>query len=405
MTTTQTVVCGHGAAAGVTNCGETRDVIDVCVSCHTCTYNGCCECWTCPHCNLMFGQATPPCANCGNCTAGCQCVTCVACSRRQTRQYVHTAPRGNIPACNRCEQCCHCGQPPPRIEMIAPPRIIVFHEADKKVKTINTSGRFIAAEIEVCTVGENGIIVSDVVRRWGGAVVRDGSVEGEVPFEINTAPAAGNKFIEQIDEIAGALKKATGKVNKTCGLHIHVDARDFTFYDMRKLAYLYEKTEDGFFSIIAPSRKTSRFCKPCGKSYVKDLDNNVIPKDNEKTLIKNVYGHEDKIANLRAGGKYQEARYAAMNFHSWIFRGTIENRMHQGTVSAKKIKMWGLLNAGLIDYAYDNTEKHIKALKGTSLEILMEVAPTAEVRAWVAKRAEKFSRGETELNGETDHED
>ncbi len=404
MTTTNTVVCGHGAVAGTPNCGETREAIDVCVSCHTCTYNGCCECWTCTHCNTMFGQAAPACTTCGFCAAGCQCVTCTGCQRRNTRTYMHHAPRGNIPPCNRCENCCRCGQPPPRIEFIASPRVIVFHES-MKLHKVNPSKRFIAAEIEVATVGENGIVVSDVVRGWRGAVVHDGSVQGEVPFEINTAPAAGDKFTQQIDEICAALKTAGGEVNKTCGLHTHVDARDFNFYDIRKFAFLYEKIEEGLFSIIAPSRKTNRYCQPCGKKYVKDLESNIIPKANEKTLIKNVYGHDERIATLR-GNKYTEARYAAMNLHSWVFRGTIENRMHQGTVNAKKIKMWAMLNAGILDYAYDNTEKLIKSIKGNPIQILMDIAPTPEVAAWVEKRSNHFKAGDkTDLNGETDNEE
>jgi hypothetical protein len=380
-----------------TMCNEARDPLDVCASCRTCTYNGCCACWTCPACTNPFPGTTAACNNCGNCPTDCRCVNCPACNRRTQGRHIHAD-------CQRCENCCHCGEIPPRIEHVAPPRQVVFHDATPGLaghKT-NPSKRYIAAEIEVANVNEKGLAVSEVIRKWKGGIVRDGSIEGETPFEINTAPASGDKYVEEINEICAALKNAKAQVNKTCGLHVHVDCRDFNFYDIRKLAILYSKIEEALFQIVAPSRKTSRFCRPCGAKYVKDLENNIIPKDNEKALIKNVYGYEEKLANIRANGKYNEARYAAMNIHSWIFRGTIECRTHQGTVSAKKIKMWGLLWAGIVDYSFDNTEKFIRGIKGNSMDILLSVCPTEEVRAWVMERAAHFKTGATELNGETD---
>ncbi len=383
-------------------CNEEREAIDVCASCHTCTYNGCCACWTCAHCRNAFPGTTVACASCGLCPDDCHCVACPLCVNRVTATRIHGV-------CHNCDRCCHCGEVPPRIQHIAAPRAPMFHAAVEgtKGRKVNPSGRFIAAEIEVADIGENGMIVTQAVRKWGGGIVRDGSVIGPNPFEINTAPAAGDKYIEEVNEICKALKDANAVINNTCGLHVHVDARDFNFYDIRKLALIYEKIEPALFSIVAPSRRDSRYCKPCGPRYVKDLENNIVPKDNEKTLIKNVYGRDERIATLK-GNKYEDARYSAMNIHSWIYRGTIECRIHQGTASAKKIKMWGVLWAGILDYAFENKEAYIRSIKGNSLDILKEIAPTEECKAWIASRHEFFAKKENanaDLAGETDRND
>lgn len=253
---------------------------------------------------------------------------------------------------------------------------------------LNPSPRFISAEIEVstCETGEN---TGPVVKAYGGAIVHDGSVP--TGFEINTAPASGEKFVKQIREICENLKKDKSKVDETCGLHIHVDARDFNYYDIRKLAFLYQKIEPALFDIVARTRRDSRFCKPCGPSFIRDLERNIIPKDNEMALKKNMYGDPNaNVAYLRQD-KYNASRYNALNLHSWIFRGTIECRMHHGTILAEKIINWGVLWAGILDYSFENSEKTIKALSGKPLEVLTMIAPTDTNREWIESRFKTFN--------------
>lgn len=254
-------------------------------------------------------------------------------------------------------------------------------------------------EIEVAEVGQNNHTVAGVIEGHGGAIVHDGSIQGRHTFEINTAPASGDKFVKQINEICEALNTDKAKVNKSCGLHVHVDARDFNFYDVRKLVFLYEKLEDALYGIVAPSRRQSTYCQPCGPKFVKNLEQNIVPKDNEKTLIKNVYGSEENIAYLKRN-KYHSARYAALNVHSWVYRGSIECRMHQGTVNAKKIIAWGMLWAAILDYAFTHTEKQIKSLKGDSLSLLLSIAPNDEIKEWIVERRKTFAAGVNENAGD-----
>lgn len=261
-----------------------------------------------------------------------------------------------------------------------------FHEGrDFK---INKSKRMISVEIEVSTVQNTKI--ADTVRNWSGSIVTDGSVSGDKPFEINTAPASGDLFLKQIDEICKTLRDNGGKANASCGLHVHIDARKENFFYLKKLAYLYSKIEDALFSIVAPSRKESTYSQPCGPKLIRNLENQRVPKDVEKTIVKNIYGADVDIEQKK-GQKYDSARYSALNLHSWVFRGTVECRMHHGTVNATKIKNWGMLWAGILDFAEDNSEMFIKNMKGDSLSCLLSVCQNDTVRAWVVERHNQFN--------------
>lgn len=287
--------------------------------------------------------------------------------------------------CGTCGCSCNLGRR--GVAYVEGPENPKFHTAPKSGHSVNPSKRFIAAEIEVAGVDQTteDDVVSPVVKKWEGAIVRDGSLP-DTGFEINTAPANGDLYIQQIKEITDSIAQKKGFVNNQCGLHVHIDARDFTYYDIRKLVILYAKIEDALYSIVAKSRKESQYCIPCGKKLVRNLDKNLIPKDNEKQIIKNIYGDTyENTRNVRHD-KYNQSRYNALNLHSWVYRGTIECRMHHGTINFNKIKNWGILWAGILDYAYENTEADLKALKGDPMNILLEICPTEEVQQWVIAR-------------------
>ena len=283
---------------------------------------------------------------------------------------------------------CHTGND---VSFFNMPNPIVFHTANKREFKENTSKRYISVEIEVASVGggSSGDKVSPVVKEWNSAIVHDGSLPS-TGFEINTAPANGDIFINLINEVCGVLKAQKAKVDNSCGLHVHVDARECNFYDIRKLVYLYDKIETAFFGIVAPSRKTVHYCAPCGKKLVKNLEENNIIKDNKKTIITNVYGSEVNLNTVKTQ-KYNNARYNALNLHSWVYRGTIENRMHHGTINAEKIINWSLLQAAMLDFAVDHAERDIKHMKGSPLEILLLIAPNDRVKEWIVSRHNYFA--------------
>jgi hypothetical protein len=262
--------------------------------------------------------------------------------------------------CKQCSNCCEC------VCLNFVEHKLKFYQASEKDRKLNSSGRFIAAEIEIAgTKKANTQAMEEVgkaLQRWSCSCVEDGSLP-YCGFEINTSPANGDLFVKQINEIATKLKAAGPIITKDCGLHIHIDARDYNFYDIAKLIKVYAAIEPVLFMMVPAHRRKSKFCLPCGQLY-----KNAIASDTRDTyfakktsVVFGTYNNYDSNANRKS--KYNAARYNALNLHSWFYRGTIEFRLIEGTVDPDYIINWGMLWANLLDWTLQATDKEVdKAL-------------------------------------------
>lgn len=217
--------------------------------------------------------------------------------------------------------------------------------------------RFAAVEIEVSSINTSHInALKKVVGSWSGDIKEDGSISiceecedenctryesvenGSIsePFEITTAPAKGRKFIKQIREICKVLKAGKAVVNNSCGLHVHVDARDLEAGDLQKVSLAWEAVEGQMFRRVAKNRATNSFCKKWNKKFTK------IYKT--KGSIQSFLALASEINDY--GDRYRSLNYQALEDH-----GTLENRIHHGTIDAKKIIDWAMINVKLIDFA------------------------------------------------------
>lgn len=207
--------------------------------------------------------------------------------------------------------------------------------------------RFVGVEIELSNFNPDLQDELDrvVIEKWGGVVKDDGSIDGENPMELNTAPARGVKFIEQINDICSVLAKGKAKANRTCGLHVHVDARDFDPTDLLKTAILWRKIEPFMFKRVAKYRERNDFCAPWSKAdrnrygSLPNYEREVKTEGVTKTFLK-MYEND-----MRGGHRYRSLNLTAFNE-----MGTLENRMHQGTVKASKIIKWAHLNSKIMEF-------------------------------------------------------
>jgi len=104
--------------------------------------------------------------------------------------------------------------------------------------------------------------------------------------------------------------------------------------------------------MMPPSRQGSRWCKDFSMNV--DTLRNI---DTEEELIEEYY----ESMNCRPSTeKYNDARYCGLNLHSRYFHGSLEFRLHSGTLSKTKIVNWiRILNAII--------EKGIEIEKDSSL--------------------------------------
>lgn len=390
---------------------------EACTECSFCSEH--CECQTCGSCTYRVRSSDDMCRACDECNDCCSCFVCAACETRQTQSSI--ARGRNSGACDRCEYCDECCECNDNVESGIEERDATvdphFHTPTIGQLQRNPSKRYAALEIEISDAesgtlvehrDRNGWLMADAAinvaaEKWDCVITTDGSIsDGSCDFEINTAPAAGDLLLDQLSDFGEAFLNQSAKANSTCGLHVHVDCRDFTFYDMRRMVLLYEKIEGALFKMVPAGRPDSGYCDPCGPEYARAVRASRMPKDNKKNLIARIYKCEKdddtimgtiqraKANKYGANGHRTRERYRALNLHSWVYRGTVECRLHHGITDTEGLTNWALLWVGIVDNAYKMSEAAIGKLDGTGLEILQSLAPNDTVREWIASETEKF---------------
>lgn len=295
--------------------------------------------------------------------------------------------------CGGCNLCC-------RHHMKLFNSKLKFHKPTKKQLKNNTSSRFIATEIEVARIRGNEKGLSKTVKGWNGSVVRDGSLPFG-GFEINTAPAGGDVFVKQVVEICDELATCKAEVNPQCGLHVHLDARDFNFYDIRRLVKIYSAIEPTLFEMVPASRRLSHYCVRCGDMYTAAIQSGKLPHSKLKEAV--VYGvYGDRESTVHRKHKYPDdlrrARYNALNLHSWFYRGTVECRLLEGTVDPNEIVSWGVLWANILDFALHSSDDEVAGFdKKHSYDHLIEIIDKTTfngmIQDFIKQRHKLYSKG------------
>lgn len=352
-----------------------------CTNCSAC--EKCCECVECGACSRNRNSDFF-CSSCEYCTEGCcECAFCNSCeSQISSSSFCYD--------CENCHDCCSCEDGRPNVKFINNP--VHFHKCSKVNHKTNPSRRFIAAEIEIAKIGPNNS-VTDVMRKWQGCIVHDGSLPSS-GFEINTAPANGDLFIKQINEIGAELKRGEAEITDDCGLHVHIDARDLKYYELRRLIKTYSTIESALFGMVPSSRKESHYCMPCGRKYMQEIvDLGKAPyKKVRKDVIRGTYLSEN--TKDQRTDKYAPARYNALNIHSWFYRGTIECRLFNGTANPEKIANWGMLWAMILDYVVKASDDQVDGMvNNIPLDNLLMIADNNQsVKDFINKRFAKYGK-------------
>lgn len=253
---------------------------------------------------------------------------------------------------------------------------------------------FVGVEIECDRGGSSKL--RDKVIEWKSNVRADGSVSAG--FEIATAPASGDKFVQMVNEITEECKKAHGLITPRCGLHIHVDCRDLDDQKRLLLTGLWCLFEHHFISMMPPSRRgqnrviSSYYCKPLSprwRAMQGVAKGTETPEQMLGFLLTRRFAAPDyysgdryKAWNLMALGKYQ----------------TIECRLHSGTLQPEKIIPWASILASLklavTQMTPDQLVAHLSQPRPTR-ELLLELLWSDQCRDYVVQRQETFKQYNT----------
>ena len=168
-------------------------------------------------------------------------------------------------------------------------------------------------------------------------VVRDASIDAysdEEQCELVT-PILLYEDLKTLTAIVELIKAAGGKVNRSCGLHIHVDARGFTPQAVVNLVTLIGSREQLLYKALGIPKDRMRYCKRINDDLVESI--RLRKPESMEELRKDWYQESPYEA---VEGKYHSTRYHGLNLHAMFTKGTIEFRLFNSTLEGKEIKAY-----------------------------------------------------------------
>lgn len=130
--------------------------------------------------------------------------------------------------------------------------------------------------------------------------------------------AEGFAELRRVCDVLNGIDGLT--VNRSCGLHVHLDCQDMTVAEIAKVFERYADYENQIDLLLPRSRRgEARWCRSIS---------------NHKNLI--------KTATSKEGQAYALGRYFKVNLTNIATRGAMEFRQHSGTTDYRKISNWVL---------------------------------------------------------------
>jgi hypothetical protein len=172
-------------------------------------------------------------------------------------------------------------------------------------------------------------------RDW--KVVTDASINGHNGFEVVSPILSGDEGKTEVRKVMDALTAAGAKVNKSCGLHVHIGAVDFTMTEFANIAKNYLVFEDFFDAIMPASRRAD------ANIYIKSLrakfgDYSHAAARRGMAAVSACRTINEIIRCLN--GADSSSRYYKLNLTAFWRHRTIEFRQHSGTTDAEKAINW-----------------------------------------------------------------
>jgi len=163
----------------------------------------------------------------------------------------------------------------------------------------------------------------------GGKVIAGREYSTEI-----VSPILSYEDIGDLQEVVRQLRHAGAFVNKSCGIHIHVDASRHTPQTLKNLVNLMAQKEDILYRALKIAPERLRYCQKVNEDLL-----GVINAKKPQTL--------QQLADMWYAGvygsrtaHYNESRYRGLNLHATFTKGTVEFSLFNSTTHAGEIKSY-----------------------------------------------------------------
>lgn len=177
-------------------------------------------------------------------------------------------------------------------------------------------------------------------------------------------------FIELAKAVT-ALLNAGAKVDRTCGIHVHVGADGFTGADIVRVADLYTQNNTHIDTVLASSRHSNSYAVKYSNASLTNLRRTLA----NATTVSDIQSH------VRGLG-----RYYTVNVTSYAKYGTLEFRQHQGSLNGEKVVSWVKFLLTMMDKAVSMTDGDVQNF-GSLEGLLDNIGAEGDVKSYLTNRA------------------
>lgn len=150
--------------------------------------------------------------------------------------------------------------------------------------------------------------------------------------EMNS-PKLSYSEMGKLQEVVRALRHAGAVVNKSCGMHVHVDASEHTPQSLKNaLSIMYSKEDILFKALHVNESRVERWCQKVREPMLEKIRK--LPTNTTMDRLRREW-YEGSDGSY---DHYNWTRYYALNLHSVFYRGTLEWRCFESTLHAGKVR-------------------------------------------------------------------
>lgn len=209
----------------------------------------------------------------------------------------------------------------------------------------NREHRKFGIEIECYNIS----VMPQIIRDLGWIIGHDGSISGGNSYEIKSPPLpATTESFRQVKQVMRAIREAGGRVNRTCGMHVHVGIEN----DVRgkcvpglfftNLLERYHMLE-GFTDMLVPNSRRRNNNVFCGSlNYFFGNNHQMTEARNQLRNITNplVAQRNNACYDSPEGIISRFGRQYKLNISAYVRHGTVEFRQFGGTLNGTKAVAW-----------------------------------------------------------------
>lgn len=221
-------------------------------------------------------------------------------------------------------------------------------------------------------------------------IVSDASVRGG--WEIVSPILEGPDGLAQVTKVCRALTARGIKVDRECGLHVHVGVGQISKVAFGRIAKNFVFFEPFFDSVVSASRRMNQYAKSNWKSY----DRGDTTADHQAAYndiwdrVEAAHDHRS-IAQAISGGTND--RFRKLNLTAFWRHQTVEFRQHQGTTDAVKVCEWVKLCVAFVERSIAGNPRKITkpyTVAALTAQVFRMTKSAPEAVAFFKGRADHF---------------